>query len=102
MERGRGEDSQDRDRAGYSHYFWRSASDGIDKVMLQRHLNDLAKKVVGREAQARPLLHESDFRGGHRARVCGEDSSSKANPAEAAANGGQNCIELGPPPVVLA
>src|SRR5215831_17363274 len=99
MERGHGEDSQDRDRAGYSRYFWRSASDGDRQSHVAAAPERFGEEIVGRAAQARPVLHESDFRGGHRARVRGEDSSSKTDPAEAAANGGQDCMELGPTPV---
>src|SRR5215471_12041629 len=102
MERGHGEDSQDRDRAGYSRYFWRSASDGDRQSHVAAAPERFGEEIVGRAAQARPVLHESDFRGGHRARVRGEDSSSKTDPAEAAANGGQDCIELGPTPVGAA
>src|SRR5215831_9983406 len=85
MERGHGEDSQDRDRAGYSRYFWRSASDGDRQSHVAAAPERFGEEIVGRAAQARPVLHESDFRGGHRARVRGQDS-----------------IELGPTPVGAA
>jgi len=67
--------------------------------MLRRHLKRLGEEILGRAAQARQVLHESDFRAAHGARVRGEDSNSRADPAESAANVGQDRIEPGPTPV---
>ena len=69
----------------------------VDKVTLQTHLNDPAKRLseVRRTGQARALLLEGDLRGGHRPGLRNEESGSKTGFAEATPASGPNHPELG-------